>query len=282
MLLKKIIRNKSGVSNIISTLLITSIMITSVALTYSYLIPTIDRGRTSASIAASTLFLTKVDDAVQSLFYDGVGSSRVLDVDAFSGELGFRSMGLNFRAFIDGAMYLPIPGLEYGLASLTIPSQISVMSENAQEYIKGGAFFPPAVTQDGTIDPATLLLERPDAETYRLELWYRLQLLIRDTGVGGEIDVSVIVINFNAVDALVGLSSGSYHLIISKTSAEVNPTAFGFPVNGDPITTSGDDFRITINTGIGPIEVYSSNGARTRVSVNLVIFTLDFQMLTLD
>jgi len=282
MLLKKIRKNKSGVSNIISTLLIVSIMVTSVALTYSYLIPTIDRGRTNASIFASTLFLTKVDEAAQSIFYDGLGSARLLAVDAFDGELGFSSMGLNFRAFIDGAMYLPIPGLEYGIARLSIPSEIGIMPENTQEYIKGGPFFPPAVTQDGTIDPATLILERINSETYQLELWYRLQLLIRDTGVGGVIDVSVIAVNFNAVDSLVGLSSGSYHLIINKTNVEVNPTSFGFPVNGDPITTSGDDFRLTINTGTGPIEVYSSNGARTRVSVNLVIFTLGFQMVVLD
>ncbi len=282
MLLKKIRKNKSGVSNIISTLLIVSIMITSVALTYSYLIPTIDRARTTASIYSSTLFLTKVDEAVQSMFYDGLGSARLLPVDAFDGTLGFSSMGLNFRAFIDGAMYLPIPGLEYGIARLSIPSEIGIMPENSQEYIKGGPFFPPAVTQDGSIDPATLVLERTDSETYQLELWYRLQLLIRDTGVGGEIDVSVIAVNFDAVDSLVGLSSGSYHLIISKTDIEVNPTLFGFPANGDPITTSGDDFRITINTGTGPIEVYSSNGARTRVSINLVIFTLGFQMIVLE
>lgn len=282
MLLKKLRKNKSGVSSIISTLLITSIMVTSVALTYSYLIPTIDRARTNASIYASTLFLTKVDEAVQSMFYDGLGSARLLAVDAFDGSLGFSSMGLNFRAFIDGAMYLPIPGLEYGLARLSIPSEIGIMPENSQVYIKGGPFFPPAVTQDGSIDPATLILERTDSETYQIELWYRLQLLIRDTGVGGEIDVSVIAVNFIAVDSLVGLSSGSYHLIINKTNVEVNPSLFGFPVNGDPITTSGDDFRITINTGTGPIEVYSSNGARTRVSINLVIFTLGFQMIVLE
>ncbi|NHJ33385.1 MAG: hypothetical protein FK732_11030 [Asgard group archaeon] len=282
MLLKKIRKNKSGVSNIISTLLITSIMITSVALTYSYLIPTIDRGRTTASISASTLFLTKVDEAIQSMFYDGVGSARLLDVDPFEGELGFQNMGLNFRAFIDGAIYFPIPGLEYGIARLSIPSEVGIMSQSSQEYIKGGPFFPPAVTQTGAIDPATLLLDRPNAETYQLRLWYRLQLLIRDTGVGGEIDVSIIVVNFNAVDSLVGLSSGSYHLIISKTDVDVNPTFYGFPANGDPITTSGDDFRITINTGTGPIEVYSTNGARTRVSINLVVLTLGFQMLVLD
>jgi hypothetical protein len=282
MLLKKIRKNKSGVSNIISTLLITSIMITSVALTYSYLIPTIDRGRTTASVAASTLFLTKVDDAIQSMFYDGVGSARLLSVDPFEGTLGFSSMGLNFRAFIDGAIYLPIPGLEYGLARLSIPSEIGIMSQNTQEYVKGGPFFPPAVTQDGTIDPATLILERPDSESYQLRLWYRLQLLIRDTGVGGEIDVSVIAVNFNAVDELVGLSSGSYHLIISKQSVDVNPTYYGFPVNGDPITTSGDDFRLTINTGTGPIQVYNSNGARTRVSINLVIINIGLQMVVLE
>ncbi|MBK5114768.1 MAG: hypothetical protein KGD59_05260 [Candidatus Heimdallarchaeota archaeon] len=280
--MKKIRKNKSGVSNIISTLLITSIMITSVALTYSYLIPTIDRGRTTASVATSTLFLTKVDDAIQSMFYDGVGSARLLSVDPFEGTLGFSSMGLNFRAFIDGAIYLPIPGLEYGLARLSIPSEIGIMSQNTQKYVKGGPFFPPAVTQDGTIDPATLILERPDSESYQLRLWYRLQLLIRDTGVGGEIDVSVIAVNFNAVDELVGLSSGSYHLIISKQSVDVNPTYYGFPVNGDPITTSGDDFRLTINTGTGPIQVYNSNGARTRVSINLVIINIGLQMVVLE
>lgn len=275
MSLLKIKRNKKGVSNIISTLLITSVMVTSLALTYAYIIPTMNRGSMNATIATSSLFLTKFDSAVQSMFYDGIGSSRPFEVDAFSGNLEFISYGINFRAFIDGSLYFPIPGLEYGVAKLTIPGDTAIMSINSKDYLKGSPYYSPVVTDsDETGDPGTLTLERPSSDFYLMELWYRLVLLVKDTGVGGTIDVTLIAVELNAPESIRGLHSGTYNLKLNKTAIIVNPTIHGF-TGGNPITTSGDDFYLTVNKGSGPIIVFSSTGFRSRVSFSLVIYSFD-------
>ena len=275
MSLLKIKRSKKGVSNIISTLLITSVMVTSHALTYAYIIPTMNRGSMNATVATSSLFLTKFDSAIQSMFYDGVGSSRSFEVDAFSGNLEFTTFGINFRAFIDGSLYLPMPGLEYGVAKLTIPGDTAIMPINTKDYLKGSPYYSPVVTDgDETGDPATITLERPTSELYLMELWYRLVLLIKDTGDDGTIDVTLIAVELNAPESITGLHSGTYNLKLNKTAIIVNPSIQGF-TDGNPITTSGDDFYLTVNKGSGPIIVYSSTGYRTRVSISLIIYSFD-------
>lgn len=281
MILKKLRRNKKGVSNIISIILITGIMITSVALTYSYIIPTIEQGNLRSSISTSSLFMTKVDNAMQTLFYDGIGSSRNLEVDAFSGSLEFRTLGLNVRAFIDDTMYLPIPGLEYGLARLEIPSDVAIMARNSIDYIRGGTNYPLAVTDEASINPAMITLERPEGDIYRIDLWYRLMLHIRDTGVGGTIDVSIVAIEFETIDSIAGLNEGTFSLILNKTSIEVNPARYGFVGDGQPITTSGDDFYITVNKNTGPRIIFSSTGFRSEVNFNLVVITLGINVIEL-
>ncbi|MFW9922906.1 MAG: hypothetical protein ACFFDW_06405 [Candidatus Thorarchaeota archaeon] len=282
MFLKKLHRSRKGVSNIISIILITGIMVTSVALTYSYIIPTIETGRIKATLSTSALFLTKMDGAIQTLLYDGVGATRTLEVDAFAGDLEFKTQGLNVRAFIDGALYFPIPGLSFGLAELDIPSEQAIMNRNQIQYIKGGTNSPLAVIDDGSADPAMILLERVESSLYRLELWYRLLFHVRDTGVGGTIDVSFIVIEFQSSESIRGLNSGTYSLLLNKSSVEVNPTRYGFTVAGEPITTSGNDFYITINKDSGPRVIFSSIGARTSVSFNLVVMKIGIDIIELD
>ncbi|HUT82274.1 MAG TPA: hypothetical protein VMZ29_13815 [Candidatus Bathyarchaeia archaeon] len=282
MIFKRLARNKKGVSSIISTLLITSIMIASIAMTYVYIIPTLDRGRMNSTLSTSALFLTKMDGAVQSLIEDGVGAARTIEVDAFAGNLEFRSLGLNFRAYIDGAMYIPIPSLEYGIVRISIPSDIAVMQQHNINYIKGSPYDSPAITNEGTIDPAVITMQRPQTDTYYLELWYRLILLVHDTGSGGTIDVSLVVIQFTDAESLRGLNSGTYYLTLNKTRVDVNPIQYGFNVNGDPITASGDDFTLYVNRGIGLEPVFTSSGARTNVSFNMVIITYDFNTVKLN
>ncbi|TFF84422.1 hypothetical protein EU523_01670, partial [Candidatus Heimdallarchaeota archaeon] len=67
MLLRKLIANNKGVSNIISTVIITGIMVSSVALTYIYIMPTIDRVQLNSTLQTSSLFMTKIDNTVQSM-----------------------------------------------------------------------------------------------------------------------------------------------------------------------------------------------------------------------
>jgi hypothetical protein len=281
MLLKKLTRNKKGVSNIISILLITSIMITSVSLTYVYIIPTIDRGRMNSDVSTAALFLTKMDAAIQSMFFDGVGSTRTLEMDAFPGNLEYVSGGMNFRAFLDGVMYLPIPGLDYGIARIILENDVPIIQRNSYKFLKGSPYYPPAITEEGELDPAVIVLERPLAETYYISLYYRLFILIRDQGVGSTIDVNVIVARFSASESMRGLTSGNYHLIINKTSSELNPAIHGFTDN-DPIVSSGNDFTITLNPGTGPVTIYSSTGFRSSVSINLVLMTFFFQAVGLE
>jgi hypothetical protein len=281
MFLKRLSRDKKGVSNIISTLLIASIMVTSVSLTYVYIIPTIDRGRMNAAISTSALFLTKMDAAIQSMLYDGVGASRTLQVDAFAGNLEFRSLGMNFRAFVNGSMYLPIPGLDFGIARITIESDTPLIQRNTIKFLKGSEYYPLAVTDIGEIDPGTITLERATSDIYYMELFYRLFILIRDDGVDGNVDVSVIVIRFSAIESLSGLTSGTYFLTINKTDVELNPAIHGF-IDNNPNVASGDDFQLTLNKGTGPETVYTSSGYRSRISINLVMLTYFFQSYKLD
>lgn len=280
MILKKLRKSKSGVSNILSTILIVALMVSSTALTYSVIIPTIDRGRLNATLSTSALFLAKFDGALQTLMYDGVGSARNLEVDAFSGSLEFRTQGLNVRFFIDSALFFPIPGLSFGIARFTIPSDIAIMDRSAIDYIKGNAYFPLAITDEGSADPAMIVMTRPSNDEYRMELWYRLFLHVRDTGVGGNIDLSIVVVEFAASESVRSLNEGTYSLTLNKSSLEVNPTRYGF-VNGNPITTSGDDFYMTINKITGPEIVYSSLGTRASVSINLMVITLGIEVISL-
>ncbi|NHK32381.1 MAG: hypothetical protein FK730_13590 [Asgard group archaeon] len=281
MFLKRLSRNKKGVSSIISTLLIASIMVTSISLTYVYIIPTIDRGRMNAAISTSALFLIKMDAAIQSMMNDGVGASRTLQVDSFAGNLEFRSLGMNFRAFVNGSMYLPIPGLDFGIARITIDSDTPLIRRNTIEFLKGSEYYPPAVTDLGEIDPGTITLERTSSDIYYMELYYRLFILVKDEGVGGNVDVSVIVIRFSALESLRGLNSGTYFLTVNKTDVELNPAIHGF-INNNPNVASGDDFQMTLNKGTGPVTVYTSSGYRSRISINLVMLTYYFQAFKLD
>ncbi len=280
MILKKLRKSKSAVSNILSTILIVALMVTSTALTYSVLIPTIDRGRLNATLSTSALFLTKFDGALQTLMYDGIGSTRNLEVDAFSGSLDFRTQGLNVRFFIDSGLFLPIPGLSYGVARFTIPSDIAIMDRSAVDYIKGNAYFPLAISDEGSSDPAMLVMTRPSNDEYRMELWYRLFLHVKDTGVGGDIDLSIVVVEFAASESVRSLNEGTYSLMLNKTSLELNPSKYGF-VSGNPIITSGDDFYMTINKNTGPQIAFSSLGTRTSVSINLIVITLGIQVISL-
>lgn len=281
MILKKLRKSKSAVSNILSTILIVALMVTSTALTYSVIIPTIDRGRTNATLSTSALFLIKLDGALQTLMYDGIGASRNLEVDAFSGSLEFRTQGLNVRSFIDGSLFFPIPGLSYGVARLTIRSDIAIMDRSYTEYIKGSAYFPLAITDEGSSDPAMIVMTRPSSDEYRMELWHRLFLHVRDTGVGGDIDVSIVVVEFAASESISALNDGTYELLLNKTNLEVNPLRYGFIGNGDPITTSGNDFYMTINKNTGPEIAYSSTGARSSVSINLIVITLGIEIISI-
>ena len=282
MKIRKMLRSKRGVSNILSVILITGIMVSSIAITYSYIIPTIDRGRIESTISTSALFLTKIDGVAQSLMYDGVGASRELEIDAYSGAFEFLSQGINVRAFIDGAMYFPLPGLTFGLLRITIPSDIGILTEGIPEYLMGSPYDPLAVLDDeGSGNPAMLTLVRTFQETYELDLWYRLLLHVRDTGINGVIDVSIVVVEFESAESISGLNEGTFNLVVNKTRVEVNPTRYGFNINNDPITTSGDDFELTANKITGPETIYSSTGPRTAVNFNLVVITLGFQIISL-
>jgi hypothetical protein len=256
-------------------------MVTSVSLTYVYIIPTIDRGRMNATVSTTALFLSKMDSAIQSMFFDGVGAARTLEVDAFAGDLEFRSFGTNFRAFIDGSMYFPIPGLDYGVAQIRIPSDVAIQPRNTIKYLKGSQYYPPAVADLGEIDPAVITIERPESDVYYMSLFYRLFILVKDLGVGNEIEVNVIVMRFTATDSLRGLNSGTYFLTINKTSTELNPAIHGF-VGGNPNVASGDDFYITLNPGTGPELIFESFGFRSAVSINLVMMTFGFEAIKLD
>jgi len=282
-MLKRILKSKSGVSNVISTLLIVSIMITSIAMTYVYIIPTIERARMNATVSTSSLFMIKMDSAIQSLYFDGVGAARTIEVDAFSGNLEFRDYALNVRAYIDGSMYIPIPALVYGLSRITFKSDVGFIPRNTIRYIKGSPYNSPVVTfnGEGTVDPATITLERPEAQSYSLELYYRLLLQARDTGVGGTIDVTLVCVEFANAESLRGLNSGTYLLTINKTQVELNPARYGFTGNGDPIETSGSDFYIAVNKGSGLLPVYVTSGARTNVAFNVLVMTFDFQAIKL-
>ena len=282
MILKKIRRSKRGVSNIISTLLITALMVSSIAITYTYIMPTIEKARLRSTISTSSLFLTKLDGSIQNMLYEGIGSTRAMSIDAFSGDLEFRSIGLNVRAYIDGGMYIPLPSLTYGLARLTMLSDVSIMSVNSYEYIKGDLYYPMAVTDEGSNDPGMILLERSTSELYELKMWYRLLMNIRDTGDGGTIDVSLVVIQFNSTEIVKGLSSANYELIITKSHVDVNPTIYGFPGNGDPITTSGNDFAISADRGYGPYYIYYSTGFRSNINFNLVLINYDFDVIEIQ
>jgi hypothetical protein len=281
MFLKRLSQDKKGVSNIISTLLIASIMVTSISLTYVYIIPTIDRGRMNAAVSTSALFLTKMDAAIQSMLYDGVGASRTLQVDAFAGSLEFLSLGMNFRAFVNGSMYLPIPGLDFGIARITLESDTPIINRNTIEFLKGSEYYPLAVTEIGEIDPGTITLERTSSDIYYMELFYRLFILVKDEGVGGTVDVSVIVIRFSATEKITGLTSGTYFLTVNKTDVELNPAIHGF-IDNNPNIASGDDFQMTLNKGTGPEIVYTSNGYRSRISINILMLTYFFQAYKLD
>ena len=278
---KKLFRSNKGISSVLSILLITGIMITSVALTYSYIIPTIERARLRSTLSTTSLFMTKMDNTIQSLMYDGVGAVRNLEIDAFAGRLDFRTFGLNVRAFIDGALYFPIPGLIYGIARLDIPSDTAILGRNTIQYIKGGVNYPYVVTDTSSNDPAMITLQRTEAELYRFELWYRVLLHVRDTGVGGTIDISLVVFEFQSSDSISSLNTASYCLAISKIGLEVNPDRYGF-VDGQPIITSGENFYLTINKGVGPKIVYSSNGVRTQISFNVQVINLAINILELS
>ncbi|MHA1127233.1 MAG: hypothetical protein ACTSO7_05475 [Candidatus Heimdallarchaeota archaeon] len=282
MILKKIKRSKRGVSNIISTLLITALMISSIAITYTYIMPTIEKAQLRSTIATSSLFLTKLDSSIQNMLYDGEGASRAMSIDAFSGNLEFKSIGLNVRAYIDGGMYLPLPSLTYGLAQLTIESDAAIMATNSFEYIKGDLYYPMAVTDEGSNDPAMILLTRTNGEQYDLRLWYRLLMHVHDTGDGGTIDVTIVVIQFNATQIIRGLSSKNYELKITKSHINVNPSIYGFPGNDDPITTSGDDFAISADRGYGAYYIYYSTGYRSNINFNLVLLNYDFEVMEIQ
>ncbi|NHJ84899.1 MAG: hypothetical protein FK734_05525 [Asgard group archaeon] len=275
MLLKKALKSRKAVSNVISVLLITGIMITSIAITYTYLIPTVERAQTNATLTTSALFMTKMDGAIQSLISDGNGSSRYIDIDAFAGDLEFINYGLNFRAFVDGNMYFPIPGISYGSAILTVTSEVALMTKNTIEYIKGDPADPIAVTDVGNIDPAIITLERPQSDLYIFDLWYRTMISLRDTGDDGTIDVTVTILEFSATQSIRGLNSGTYGLSINKINTEINPDRYGFTDN-DPVITDGDDFAITLNIGTGPFTYYTSTGYRSRISINLLVQTIHF------
>ncbi|MHA1505131.1 MAG: hypothetical protein ACTSPT_08085 [Candidatus Heimdallarchaeota archaeon] len=278
MLLKKIRRSKRGVSNIISTLLITALMISSIAITYTYIMPTIEKAQLRSTITSSSLFLTKLDSSIQNMLYEGVGSARKMSIDANTGDLEFLTIGLNVRAYIDGSMYLPLPSLNYGLARMTILSDASIMSTGTIDYIKGDLYYPMAVTDVGSSDPGMILLERASSDRYEIKMWYRLLLNIQDTGNGGTIDVSLVVIQFNATEIVKGLSRTNYELKITKSHVDVNPSIYGFS-NGDPITTSGNDFAISADRGYGPYYIYYSSGPRSNINFNLVLINYDFEVL---
>jgi len=280
MILKKLRKSKSGVSNILSTILITALMVTSTALTYSVIIPTIDRGRINATLSTSALFLNKLDGAMQTLMYDGVGASRNLEVDAFAGSLEFRTQGLNVRTFVDGSLFFPLPGLSFGIARFTIPSEIAIMDRSNIDYIKGSAYYPLAVTDEGAVDPAMITLTRPSGDEYRMELWYRLFVHIKDSGVDGTIDLSIVVVEFSASESVRTLNEGNYNLMLNKSSLEVNPSRYGF-TGGNPESTSGDDFYMTVNKNTGPEIIYSSTGARTSININLVVITIGIEVISL-
>ena len=211
----------------------------------------------------------------------GYKRARDLEIDAYSGAFEFLSQGINIRAFIDGTMYFPLPGLTFGLLRITIPSDIGILTEGIPEYLMGSPYDPLAVLDEGSGNPAMLTLVRTFQETYELELWYRLLLHVRDTGINGVIDVSIVVVEFESAEAIRGLNEGTFNLVVNKTRVEVNPTRYGFNVNNDPITTSGDDFEITANKITGPETIYSSTGTRTAVNFNLVVITLGFQIISL-
>ena len=280
MIFKKLRKSKSGVSNILSTILITALMVTSTALTYSVIIPTIDRGRTTATINTSALFMNKLDGAFQTLMYDGVGATRNLEVDAFAGRFELRTLGLNIRTYIDGSLDFAIPGLSFGIARLTIPSDIAIMDRSYTDYIKGSPYDPLAISDEGSSDPAMLLLTRPSGDEYRLELWYRLFLHVRDTGTDGNIDISIVVVELTASETIGSLDEGTYTLMLNKSSLELNPSRYGF-TGGNPIIGSGDDFYMTINKNTGPEIAYSSTGYRASISLNLVVITLGIGVISL-
>jgi hypothetical protein len=276
MKIRKLLRNKKGVSSVISTLLIAGLMITSIALTYSFIVPTIDRANINTTINTSSLFMTKVDTAIQSLLFDGENASRTLDIDVESGLFDIETIGLNVRVFVNDSLLLPIPNLDYGLAKLDIPSDFAIMTRGETRYIKGSAYADLAVVEGSSQDPGLITLSRPESDQYEVSLWYRLILYIRDTGTDGIVDMTLLVLQFSTNDPTRTFNRNAYSLFIKKTAVTLNPTAFGFPGNEDPLQTSGDNFYVTANRGLGPQILYEAEGFRSNITFNIITMNFDF------
>ncbi|MBD3191184.1 MAG: hypothetical protein GF308_11090 [Candidatus Heimdallarchaeota archaeon] len=267
MFLEELKKSHRGLVEVIATILITGLMVTSIALTYFYIVPTIDRGQLDSTLSASSLFLTKVDGNVQSLFNDGLNASRSLEIDIDAGIFDISNFGVNIRTYIDGSIWEFIP-ITIGIVELTIPSDVAVIERDTIKYIKGDKYFPIVVTEDGPADPGTITLERPEADEYKLSLWYRLVLLGEDDGTS--INFSLIVYQFTTQTGFVGLHDGNYELVIKKQNSSYSSS-----------TTSGDNFRITTQRATGLETIFTSSGSRTSINFHLQIITLDFELITL-
>lgn len=267
MFLEKLKKNRQGLVEVIATILITGLMVTSIALTYFYIVPTIDRGQLNSTLSASSLFLTKVDGNVQSLFNDGINASRSLEIDVDAGIFDISNFGVNLRTYVNGSIWEFIP-VTIGIVELTVPSEVAIIERDSIKYIKGNKYFPIVVTEDGPADPGTITLERPEADEYKLSLWYRIILLGEDDGT--TINFSLIIYQFTTPTSFVSLHDGNYDLVIKKQNSTYSSSQ-----------TSGDNFNITAQRVAGLETIYSSSGSRTSINLHLQIITFDFELIPL-
>lgn len=267
--MKKLCKSKRGVSNIISTLVIFTVMVSALGLAFSQIVPSLERFQTESDLTAATNTFLSFDSEIKKLITAPDGSANVVRYNLESGTLDVSQEREVFLLISAGSSNL----LNYSVE----PGEISYMLEGNFKGSGGVIYdFGSPILMVYSVNRTTQMtnIVHQSFDGYKmLKLYYSLFVNI-EVITETELEINFIIVHLNTTRTEGG--QGEYFPVINdSTMIKIEKT--NQYVETYDLGTQTEDLSITASTlGFSQLIEFPISPAVFDLTLNLIHIEIDF------
>ena len=267
--MKKLYKSKRGVSNIISTLVIFTVMVSALGLAFAQIVPSLERFQTESDLTAATNTFLSFDSEIKRLITAPDGSSNVVRYNLNNGILDLSQDREIFLLIASGGSNLLNHSLRTGEVSYKLEGNFKGSGGVIYDF---GSPLLMVYSTNRTTQVTNIAHQSFDG--YKLlKLYYSLYVnveLITET----ELEINFIIIHLNTTRTEGG--QGEYFPIIND-STMIKISKKSQSIETYNLGTHNDDLSITANTlGFSQQIEYPIAPTTFHLTLNLIHIEIDF------
>lgn len=267
--MKKLCKSKRGVSNIISTLVIFTVMVSALGLAFAQIVPSLERFQTESDLTAATNTFLSFDSEIKKLISAPDGSSNVVRYNLDSGTLDVSQ---------EREIFLLITSESSNLLNHSVKPGEITYKLNGNFKGSGGVIYdfgsPLLMVYSTNRTTQMTNIVHQSFDGYKLLKLYYSMFVNVEIITASKIEINVIIIHLNTTRTEGG--QGEYFPVINDATmikiAKMNQYVESFDLG-----TQTDDLRITASTlGFSQLIEYPIAPAVFDLTLNLIHIEIDF------